>query len=64
MEQYDRIQIGMPYESVVDIIGFQGHEALQVGNSITLYWRDGGSVITCVFTNGFVSAKTHKGIGP
>lgn len=64
MDQYDKIAIGMPYEAVRAIIGFDGTEDSTVGDMSTYVWKDGGGKIVCVFTNGFVSAKTHSGLKP
>lgn len=64
MEQYDKISVGHPYQTVRDIIGWEGQETSQVGSMITIIWRDGGGSIACVFTDGFVSGKTHQGLRP
>lgn len=67
MAEYERVKVGMTYDQVVQIVGFQGENLSEVtyGNqSASSYaWsNDDGSNMIISFTNGRVSGKGQFGL--
>ncbi len=62
MEKFNQINTGMTYSQVVNIIGFEGTISSQAGNIKTYTWEQSSKIISVVFTNDKVSAKSQIGL--
>lgn len=62
MEKFNQINTGMKYSQVVNIIGFEGTISSQANNIKTYTWQQSSKIISIVFTDDKVSAKSQIGL--
>jgi uncharacterized lipoprotein YehR (DUF1307 family) len=64
MEQFERVEAGMTYEEVAEILGASGRLAHGAGNTRVYHWdvSASGGLITVIFVNDVVDTTAQVGI--
>lgn len=62
MDKFNKINIGMTYSQVVNILGFEGKLFSDAGTFKVYTWSNGTTVISISFNNNKVAAKSQVGL--